>query len=62
MLSSSSEKFLEPQAFPLVYDLSESRVVHDEPVEDLLDLRLATSQSAGRISGTSTSSIKCHET
>ena len=43
VLSSSSQKFLEPQALPLVFDLSESSLVNDEPVEDVPDLRLATS-------------------
>jgi hypothetical protein len=41
--SSSSEKFLEPQALSLGFDLSESRVIDDDPVEDVLDLQLIIS-------------------
>ena len=42
MLTSFPEKCWEVQAFPLVSDFSGSRVLDDEPVKYVLDLRLAT--------------------
>jgi len=43
VVSSSSGKFFETDAPPLVFDLSVSTELDNEPVEDVLNLRMAAS-------------------